>query len=189
MFRPDLGDGDYQVLNVGDHTVVRNGSEPRLGKNADVWDCQLGAYPGQIVISQTYGGWHELCVCYAGGWNILDRDVTQLPQEHAGESAAESFVTARMRSRENNRYGYLLFSAVHEDGTIPEAPSNLGAFGARFISRLERRGVVAQKDMLMLQMFVPSGAKLGAAELRKVQSDFVDVRTAISDRLAGQGAE
>ena len=97
-------------------------------ENADLWDMNVGEVPGQVVVSQTYRGWHELCVCYENmDWRQLSREVTTPPETEPPVADPTTFITARFRNREG-QFGYLLFSAINEDGTIEEAPSSFGAF-------------------------------------------------------------
>ena len=181
----DLLQGDYRVMTVTDHESTRNGAEPRLGRNADLWQAQVGPYTGQLVVSQTYSGWHELCTCYENlQWDLVDREVSQAEMETSTTDEAESFVTARFK-RPDGTYGYLMFTAVNHDGTVPPAPSSFGAFGARFFSRLERHGVVEQKDLVMLQFWMVTPEKLDADVLKRAQQDFVDIRSRIADAIGG----
>ncbi|MEM1228675.1 MAG: exosortase U [Planctomycetota bacterium] len=201
LFEPQpelLASSDLSTIEITDHQVTRDGSEPRLGQNADLWGFNAGNLSGQIVVSQTYSGWHELCVCYQNmNWQLLDRDVTE-PIEilsrgkgqmeaktdiiESDASGDESFVTARFR-REDGNYGYLFFTAVHEDGSIPDAPSTYGAFGSRFLSRLERYGAISQQNLVMLQMWVVSPEKIPRKLLDALRVDFVQIRSRVSEQL------
>ena len=189
LFEPDksLLDSQFESIDIISHEMTRNGSEPRLGQNADLWEFQTDGLRGQIVLSQTYSGWHELCVCYQNmSWNLLDRDVTEpieiidSPTDQSTDD--ETFITARFK-RNDNLYGYLFFTAVNQDGSIPDAPSNLGAFGARFFSRLERYGAIQQQDLVMLQMWISSPERIRESRLNALRRDFVKARSAVSDAL------
>jgi len=176
--KPELLQGEYQVTLVGEHIVNRNGKQPRLGENADVWTCKIGPrLVGQIVVSQTYRGWHDLCTCYKNmDWEELSRDVTdpETPEDGA------SFVTARYKNKQAE-YGYLLFSAVNEDGTIPDAPSgSFGAFRTRFNTRLEMEGIIRMGNLVMFQLWLVTPEKIAPEMLRKMQADFVEMRSRLS---------
>ncbi|MEM6979307.1 MAG: exosortase U [Planctomycetota bacterium] len=199
LFEPEpdmLGSEEFDLIKIVDHKLTRNGSEPRLGQNADVWEFRADRLMGQIVVSQTYSGWHELCVCYQNmNWDLVDRDVTEPIELIRGDSEwssdaavgedavdEESFVTARFRKGDKT-YGYLLFTAVHDDGTVPDAPSTYGAFGARFLSRLERYGAISQKNLVMLQMWVTAQERIPRRVLDSLRKDFIRVRSRVSQEL------
>ena len=175
--KPELLQGTYQITTVGQHQVNRDGKQPRLGQNADLWDVQIDQrLPGQIVVSQTYRGWHDLCTCYQNmDWEELSREVT----EPEGTDGA-SFVTARYKNRQGD-YGYLLFSAVNEDGTIPDAPEgSLGSLFSRLNTRLEMEGVISMGNLVMFQMWLVTAEKISPETLKKMQADFVEMRSRLS---------
>ncbi len=183
----DLIQGEYGVLAVDGHESTRDGSEPRLGQNADLWEFQAGENEGQLVLSQTYSGWHELCVCYENlQWDLVDREVCDPVWDTPVADEGGTFVTARFKRPEGQR-GYLLFTAINADGTIPEAPSSWGALGARFFSRLERHGVVEQQDLAMLQLWLVTPGKVTPQFLEDVQSDFIEIRTRVAAAIAANG--
>jgi hypothetical protein len=93
-----------------------------------------------------------------------------------------SFITARFKNNQDE-FGYLLFSAVNENGTIPDAPGNFGAFQARLKSRLEREGIITAKELAMVQIWVVSPQKIPAELLAKLQSDFVEIRSRIATSM------
>lgn len=176
-----LGD-DYRLLSISDHSTSRDGNDPRLGENADLWQCEVDGMHGQIVLSQPYSGWHELCVCYENlDWDLLDRDVIDNPElkiipDGLGD---ESYVTAKFKS-EGGQQGYLMFSAISYDGTIPSAPGSFGAWGSRLMGRLDRNGIIDQTDIMMFQLWIPTNRKLEPRTLRRIQEDFVKARAEVA---------
>ncbi|TWU37567.1 Transmembrane exosortase [Novipirellula aureliae] len=201
-----LLDGEVGALNFVDHRISRGGSDPKLGKNSDVWTYEFDNNEGQFVISQTYTGWHELCVCYENmEWKLIDREVcaplstddadfivsavsdqTAAPME-AEPNADESYVTGKFK-QENGTYGYLIFGAVFKDGTICPAPSNLGAYGARFLSRLELYGVVDRQELVMVQLWFVSPRKLEPELLDKLKIGFEKSRQHVADAMASKAS-
>ena len=169
-------------ITLTDHEVAREGDNPRLGENADLWRFATKDVEGQIVLSQPYSGWHELCVCYQNmNWQLLDRSLVSGPQ-HDGASGIDNskrFALGRFTDQRGG-YGYLLFSAVHYDGEIAAAPSSLGALNARMLQRLDRRGKIDLQEMMMLQMWVAAPRKLGADELDQLEKGFLRVREQIA---------
>ena len=175
--KPELLKGKYQITQVGNHQVNRDGKQPRLGENADLWEAEIDQrLRGQIVVSQSYRGWHDLCTCYRNmDWEELSREVVE-PQGTDGAS----FVTARYKNRQGE-YGYLLFSAVNEDGTIPDAPEgSLGSLKTRIKTRLEMQGVISMGNLVMFQMWLVTGEKISPDTLEKMQADFVDMRSRLA---------
>ncbi|MEM9588136.1 MAG: exosortase U [Planctomycetota bacterium] len=177
--------GKYDYITVGGHQQTRNGSEPRLGQHADRWDFETPEKrPGQIVVSQTYSGWHELCVCYENmDWKLLAREVTDVDPNSVKFDTTKvddhgAFVTARFRN--GDAYGYLMFTAVQEDGTVLDAPSQLEALGARFFSRLERYDVITQQNLVMLQLWMVTPEKMDKDAIGKIQQDFLAVRDKVA---------
>lgn len=194
---PGLFNGKIGEVVFQGHTNSRNGSNPRLGQNSDIWACDLEGLKGQFVISQTYSGWHELCVCYENvNWSLLDRDVVAAGElqgdgEVLGSEAdngllGDSFVAAKFRSG-TNEYGYLMFGAINEDGSLRPAPSTFGAFGSRFLGRLDRFGVVDQQNLLMTQFWFVSESKIEPRDLLLLKRAFVATRQRVAQAIMGNG--
>lgn len=180
---PALLEGQYGFLTVEGHQAVRDGTEPRLGQNADLWDFRAGDYAGQLVLSQTYAGWHELTVCYEIlEWHLVDREVCLLAADEMQRDESGSFITARFKGPDG-QYGYLLFTGVNADGTIPEAPSSLGAMGTVWLDRLERHGVIRQQNLAMLQMWLVTPQKMTPRMLKEIQQDFVAIRGRVAEAI------
>ncbi|TWU32160.1 exosortase U [Novipirellula artificiosorum] len=227
---PTMLSGKIGDLDFYEHRAVRGGSDPRLGQNSDVWTCKFNELDGQFVVSQTYSGWHELCICYEGmEWQLVDREVVaplKTLEEEEAEAAAllatvgagnsraktkkdddstseetelldlnesvdenatdeESYVTAKFK-RSDGSYGYLIFGAVFEDGSICAAPSNLGAYGSRFLSRLDLYGVVDQQDLVMVQLWYAARGKLSRKELEGLQRGFQMARHNVAKAIREQ---
>ena len=178
---PDVLQGQYQVTVVSDHTINRGGQDPRLGQNADLWKVQIDdKLDGEVVVSQTYRGWHELCVCYRNmDWEEIDREVITPAQSETPGQNDTSFISAKFKNRVGN-YGYLLFTGINEDGSIHEAPSSFGAIQSRLKSRLERSGVVTAQNLVMFQMWLVTNQKLSPDLLSKMQTDFLDMRSRLA---------
>ncbi|TWT84827.1 Transmembrane exosortase [Planctomycetes bacterium CA13] len=236
IFKPDakLLDGEIGALEFYEHLETRGGSNPRLGQNSDVWTCRFGENLAQFVVSQTYSGWHELCVCYEGmEWQLVERDVlapddTSIDRSTPTELLADvdtnstsnsneaiqgdvttetdtidvletmndttpddlspedlSYVSAKFKRQDGN-YGYLIFGAVYEDGTICPAPSNLGAYGSRFLSRLDLYGVVDQQDLVMVQLWYVSVGKLDNKKLKELRRGFELARQNVAAAMSKQ---
>lgn len=202
----ELLDGEVGALNFVEHRISRGGSDPKLGKNSDVWTYEFDDQEGQFVISQTYSGWHELCVCYESmEWKLIDREVcapllndspgieVSAVSDQSGappeveSNADESYVTGKFK-REDGTYGYLIFGAVFEDGTICPAPSNLGAYGARFLSRLELYGVVDRQELVMVQLWFVSPQKLEPEVLDQLKVGFEKSRQNVANAMANKAS-
>jgi len=191
LFAPseDLFGSDYEFFQFSDHSKSRDGDDPRLGENADLWQVNIGGMKGQVVLSQPYSGWHELCVCYQNlEWDLVDRDVIDDPEIKVIENgdSDESYVTARF-TRVGGQQGYLMFSAISYDGSIPSSPGSFGAFGMRLMGRLDRNGIVDQTDIMMFQFWLPTPKKLAPKVLRKLQADFVKARAMVAKTVVEPG--
>ena len=74
----DVFDRSFSSIEVQGHERTRGGSNPRLGENADIWTCvpRQSTAEIQVVLSQPYAGWHELCICYEiNAWILLNHDI------------------------------------------------------------------------------------------------------------------
>ncbi|QDV63211.1 exosortase U [Crateriforma conspicua] len=182
---PDMWGDGFEIFQFSDHTTARDGNNPRLGENADLWQVQVGELVGQVVLSQPYSGWHELCVCYQNlDWELVNRDVVDdvdikvMPEL----SDDESFVTARFK-RPGGQEGLLMFSAVSYDGSIPSSPGSFGAFGSRLFGRLDRNGIIDQTDIMMFQFWLPTPKKLDNKVIRQLQEEFVKARAVVAKNV------
>ncbi len=118
---------EYDEITVGGHDVSRGGSNPRLGDNADVWQVSSGDVVGQMVLSQPYTGWHELCMCYEiQDWLLINREVIEATSStvDAGETAEVPLAFARLKSQ-SGAHGYLLYTCLGSDGDVIAPRRNL----------------------------------------------------------------
>lgn len=170
-------------LAVLDHEIARDGAEQRLGLAADIWTIGDDRLQGQVVLSQPYFGWHELCVCYENiQWRLVDRAVltAAVPADADGGGSRE-YAMARFRNHDN-RYGYLWFSAITYDGTSIAPPPGLGT-----ISRLGRRfntDHVYDGELMMLQLWVESPQRLEPDDLQLLKESFEQARGRIMREAA-----
>lgn len=172
-------------LAVIEHEIARDGEEKRLGLEADIWTIGDDRLRGQIVLSQPYFGWHELCVCYENiDWRLVDRAVLSAGgsvSDVAGSGAGGEYALARFRNRDD-RYGYLWFSAVTYDGVEVAPPPGLGT-----ISRLGRRfnnETVYDGELMMLQLWVDSPTRLEPDDLQTFRDSFEQARAKIMREVA-----
>ncbi len=161
------------------HQVARNGEDPRLGRNADVFNfshvqADSDDIAGQFVISQSYHEWHELCLCYQSSeWRLLDREVERLAEDP--DVATNTPFALAIFSNENGHRGYLWFSAIAENGAIVTPPPSPGRLGGRLDDAFnsdESEG----KRVMMVQLWMPVLDRLDAEVTRKVSQDFVGLR-------------
>ncbi len=182
LFDPpkDLLKDRVGVLTIGDHTIVRNGSEPRLGTHADLWSCGTST---EVVMSQPYAGWHELCVCYeAKDWLLEDR--YNLNVDVGKPIAVGEFTQGE------SLYGYLLFTAVDSDGTVPNPPSYtlfgrlLAPFGPLVTDDFAETSGSAQT--VMLQLWTISRTPLEPAEVGELAAAFSEIRERARQQIVQQ---
>ncbi|MEL7335037.1 MAG: exosortase U, partial [Planctomycetota bacterium] len=97
------------------HRAFRDGERPELSDNADQWNCVIDGNPCEIVISQPYPQWHDLCTCYqAQDWTLVERELeTSLDGKFASVSIGEF--------TKDNRFGRVVFAGVLLDGTPARA--------------------------------------------------------------------
>ncbi|XZE55468.1 exosortase U [Planctomycetaceae bacterium SH139] len=182
LFDPpsDLLKDRVGILSIGDHTIVRNGSEPRLGTHADLWSCGTNT---EVVMSQPYVGWHELCVCYeAKDWLLEDR--YNLNVKVGKPIAVGEF------SQGESLYGYLLFTAIDSDGTVPNPPSYtlfgrlLAPFGPLVTDDFAETSGSAQT--VMLQLWTISRTPLEPAEVGELAAAVSEIREKARQQILQQ---
>lgn len=183
-----LMDIPLNSLAIVDHDQSRGGDNPRLGANADIWNCSIdnrNDAQAQVVLSQPFSGWHELCNCYvASQWLVLNRGV----EDGAEEDPVEPYAIARLKKGEN-QFAYLLYSAVAPDGKVIRPPPRPGRLGARFEDNFFDAfadSSVQASNLLMLQMFVPMTGSLDRDLLKGLKEDFVSMRQAVRQSLIEQ---
>lgn len=161
------------VLMIGDHQVVRNGADPQLGLNADVWTCGANNNFGRIAMSQPFVGWHELCVCYeVQDWTLEQR--YNLAVDIGEPVAVGEF------SQGEGMKGYLIFTAIDTDGSVPTPPSYtvFGRILAPFIPLVtdDFAETSGSAQTIMLQLWTVTNTELEAGELRKLADSIAEVR-------------
>lgn len=182
LFDPpeDFLAGRVGSLTIGDREIVRNGSDPQLGIHADVWACNNGRVSSQMVLSQPFVGWHELCVCYeVQDWKLAERYNLNVA---SGEPVAVGEFT------QGDRYhGYLVFSAIDTDGDVPTPPSYtlwgriVAPFGPLITDDFAETSGSAQT--IMLQLWTISEQPLTAEEIRELAESIATVRDQASQAV------
>ena len=178
----------FPQVTVYQHEVIRDGNDPRLGDHADVWTCRLNDPEAlaQLVVSQPYADWHELCWCYtAQNWTLLSRivrdPVISQPADEVIDDSDRSdacpFVLARFRFGDD-RFAYLFYSAVDRSGTPIDPPLRIGRLQGRFGRYLEGQHV-ASSDLAMIQLLVVSDRRFNVNEVDRLSSLFSRVRQSV----------
>ncbi len=172
-------DNKLEYLEIVSHERSRDNENPRLGRNADVWNFRLNDLGGQIVLSQTYHGWHEFCLCYGNDeWNLLTRETLEkeTPSDDGILDASPTPI-AYARFRKNHRQeGYLFYSAVYGDGKFVYPPPQAGRLDAKFNTLID----APAESMAMMQIWVTTDQKLNTQVLRAFREDFFRIRKEIS---------
>lgn len=170
---PNLLGDRIGVLSVGDHEVVRNGTDPQLGLHADVWRCASPESAGQFVMSQPYVGWHELCVCYEVQEWVLDKRYN-MPVPDGKPIAVGEF------SKGEDLKGYLFFSAIDSDGNVPTPPSYtlFGRIFAPFIPLItdDYAETSGSAQTVMVQMWTVSPEALDETQLIEIAKSVAEAR-------------
>ncbi len=176
-------------LTVNEHQIVRDGADPRLGDNADIWNCRLNDLDldAQFIVSQPYTGWHELCWCYtAQNWTLLSRIIRdQPPNEEAVDGLTEDHDQSNSRPyalakfRVNNAgFAYLFYSAIDRSGNPADPPYQTGRLQGRFAHYLQGENI-AMSDIAMMQLLIVNDRRLDPSEIERLSSHFVNIRQAI----------
>jgi hypothetical protein len=134
-------------------------------------------------MSQPYVGWHELCVCYeAKDWTLDDR--------YNLEVSSGKPVAVGEFSQPSGGYGYLIFTAIDTDGSVPTPPSYtlfgrlLAPFGPLVTDDFAETSGSAQT--IMLQMWTVSGEKLEPAEVRELAESLTEIRESARQQIVAQ---
>jgi len=182
LFDPpnDFLPGQVGVLTVGKHELMRDGDDPQLGRHADVWTCGNTNVVGQIVMSQPFVGWHELCVCYeVQEWNLEERYNLKVD---SGKPIAVGYFT-----KEQDQKGYLFFTAIDSDGAIPTPPSYtlFGRLLAPFIPLItdDYAETSGSAQTIMLQFWTMPDRELTPAEINEIANSLVVVRDQTSSSV------
>jgi exosortase/archaeosortase family protein len=181
LFDPPEGflDGQVGILTLGGREVVRNGTDERLGLHADVWECGYDAGKGQVALSQPYVGWHELCVCYeALEWELLRRYNLPVPQ---GKPVALG------EFEQGGKYGYLFFTAIDSDGSIPTPPSYtlFGRLVAPFYPLVtdDFAEISGSAQTVMLQFWTVRDEPLETTEKSAIAKSVAEMRQLASQQI------
>ena len=176
----DVFDRPFSSIEVQQHEQTRGGSNPRLGENADIWTCvpHQDRAEIQVVLSQPYSGWHELCICYeVNSWILLNRDIRGGASADDGNGPGE-YALARFKNNDGG-FAYLIYSAIDTHGKIVPPPPRPGRLGNRFTDYFDDRQQNSTSDVMMMQMFIVDVEKLEAETIRGFASDFVEMRSII----------
>lgn len=169
------------------HDVYRDGRESedqRLGKNADVWRCDINRRQGEFVLSQPYVGWHELTICYlAQRWQQTFRQTIDVGD---GE---QPIVYAEFQK--DGSFGALFFAAVNADGNVPRVPdqSRVSRWFDSFIPLIldDYAEISGSGQTAMIQYWTISGESLERDEIEAIAQAMARVRRHASERMLTQG--
>ena len=186
---PDIiKDLEYDTIRITQHEIAREKSNPRLGENADIWNYETddAGLPGQIVLSQPYAGWHELCFCYeAANWLLLDRKIKQAKVtdgQKKSQDREDKFALAIFK-REQGQFAYLFYAGFDSGGNTLHPPSHIGRLSTRF------GALDDSTQILMFQMLVVLEDRISPSLLNKLTNDFLLAKEAIGNGLKTHRSE
>ncbi|TVQ00290.1 MAG: exosortase [Planctomycetaceae bacterium] len=166
------------TLAVKDHEQARDTGQRRLGLAADVWTIGDHRLSGQLVLSQPYFGWHELCFCYENlDWHLVDRGVlTEASPLASTESdfGSPEYAYARFKrasSPSDYQNGYLWFSAIAYDGAVASPPPGMLA-PSNLVRRFRGPGTDVQENLMMLQLWVETPERLSPDDAERFRQAF-----------------
>lgn len=172
-------------FRLNEHQQARDGDNPILGQNADVWifESLVNGVPvrGQFVLSQTYAEWHELCLCYEiQEWRLFNRvlESGDIIDSGGEDSDIHPFAYALFGGDTETR-GHLWYSAITSRGNFiypPERPGQLGNRLAEAVDGLDE----AIEPMMMLQLWVVAPQKLDASTIDRIDDMFDGLRQKIA---------
>ncbi|WP_222435447.1 exosortase U [Allorhodopirellula solitaria] len=185
--------GQFELV---DHQISRDNENPILGQNSDTWkylrpDDHDQPITGQFAVSQSYGHFHELCICYQGlNWELLDRYRREIDPQAEVEveeldpsSSQEVPVAYAIFSREGDARGYLWFASISESGKIMLPPERPGRLGSRLTDAFDSNESETDEPIMMLQLWVPSPKRLNASTTDAITKDFAKLRQQIADQI------
>ncbi len=187
---PSLFDDQLADVKVLGHEITREGSDPRLGENSDVWQCHLEdlGLDAQFIVTQPYGDWHELCWCYTVmNWTMLSRvvrGIDESPLPDGDEVNSNPYILAKFKP-ESSGYCYLYYSAIDRSANLISPPPQVGRLQGRFAQYLYQDDAVASSDLAMLQFLVTSPKKLETQELEQLSERFVQMRGLVQKDVLG----
>jgi exosortase len=155
---------------------MRNGTDPRLGANADQWNLLAGNVGGRLVLSQPYPEWHELTYCYEGyGWK-LHRTQQMAPRD---AQHSEKLKIATMIQSDGS-LGYLIYTGINQDGLVlaPADESLLQRTWYRCMQLATGNMVIGDSlgDCAMLQAWIVSDVELPEETLQTIVDSMAKAR-------------
>lgn len=196
---PDLiSTEQFASVEVTEHEISRGGSNPRLGDNADLWTVKLGDdLEGQMVLSQPYSGWHELCMCYEiRDWILINREVIspqpeeeidlQKDTEKSVDPESTPFAVARLKSSAAG-YGYLIYTCIGANGDLIAPPPSPGRLGSRFDDFLYSGDAYDRNDLMMLQLWFVSPTKVAPGRINDISREFLKARQTVMEAVTSRG--
>ncbi len=178
---PALLDGIPGAVTYQFVETVRNGTDPQLGKNADIWSLRLRDLSGTLVISQPYPEWHDLNMCYkAQGWRFMQGCLLQ-PSDL---QSARSKIPYSIHTRQDSAMGHLFMACVKADGlVVPPPASNVLE---RLVEKYRSPATYVDSnrmftgDVAMLQIWTVTDRELDSETVAELASSLTHVR----DRFA-----
>ena len=173
--------GSLGALRVDGHEAMHDPEGAGLGRPADVWTIGTERVRGQLVLSQPYLGWHDLCLCYQiRDWELVDSEILPSPDIAEGNPTEDpqGIGFARFR-KDGKRNGYLWVSAISYDGEAIEPPPPMvtsSALGRR-LQTLSEPDFVG--SLMMVQLWVETEGRMGSEELMNLRSSFDEGRRRI----------
>jgi len=165
-------------LQIDNHQISRNGADPILGENADVWDVKFAGLDLRIAVSQPYPEFHNLLGCYeGGGWEQTAQSKKLSPESSEWPLVDASFI------KPPRKFGFLVYSGLGKDGS-PVGPLEMK------VSSLVREWFEWRRSdpyrnnqgCLMIQMFVASEEPLS----EKQKLDVVELHCQVRELLRTQ---
>ncbi|GAB5516803.1 exosortase U [Rhodopirellula baltica] len=183
----ESGNSDFVLSN---HQQSRDGDNPVLGPNSDVWLYQaiIDGQPieGQFVISQTYSMWHELSFCYESQsyrnntWRLLNRVVGNQRSIQSEEASQELNPCAyALFGGQHNSRGYLWYTGINRNGHLVYPPDRPGRLGNRIAHMAEGYNETVT-PMMMIQLWISSDTQLDVSITNKIAAQFDELRLRVA---------
>ena len=193
----ELSEQPFGLIEVTAHTSERGQAGSVLGPNVDVWTCQIGDRQAQLVLSQTYEGWHELCLCYQNvNWELLDRRASAWGSEaENGETTNphdRGIVVTRLKNSRTRERGLLMYTGINQIGEVVKPPPMIGSLAGRAEALVEAAAgdsSDAQYPTMMLQLWVVGGEPVETELERELQQDLVIARDSLIGMMASQSGD
>ena len=141
-----------ETMRLTNHRASRQDDDPILGRNADLWSVVVSGPEGertvaQAVVSQSYKGWHELCLCYQN----QDFELASRERIQGDEDVPMAFAKFFRNDERGSIQGSLYFGAVDDRGQIVQPPGQMGRLGTRLSDLIENAPEV--REMAMIQVW------------------------------------